>query len=137
MITAVDTNVLLDIFTADRTFGRLSAEALRRCLGQGAVGACEVVWTETGTAFPDNERFVEAMHTLGIEFFPIAKETALLAAKAWRRYRHKGGKRGRVVADFLIGSHAVTQCDQLLTRDRGFYRTGFDRLRIVDPAVLP
>jgi predicted nucleic acid-binding protein len=133
VITAVDTNILLDIFTADRKFGRRSAESLRRSLGQGAVGACELVWAETGTAFPDNERFLAAMHTLGIDFLPISRDTALLAAHSWRRYRSRGGKRQRVVADFLIGAHAVTQCDQLLTRDRGFYRTSFGRLRVVDP----
>jgi hypothetical protein len=31
MITAVDTNVLLDVFGADPEFGQRSAEALRAC----------------------------------------------------------------------------------------------------------
>ena len=38
MITAVDTNVLLDVFGADPLFARASSEALRRYLGEGGAG---------------------------------------------------------------------------------------------------
>jgi len=38
-----------------------------------------------------------------------------------------------VVADFLIGAHALEQADRLLTRDRGFHRSAFAGLAIVDP----
>ena len=135
MITAVDTNVLLDIFGADPAFGQRSAELLKRCLSEGAVHACDVVWAETATAFPTARRFEEAMATLGVEFSPLTRPAALLAAHAWRRFRSKSGKRDRVAADFLIGAHAAEQCDRLLTRDRGFYRAYFDRLTVADPSV--
>ncbi|GAB4371762.1 MAG: type II toxin-antitoxin system VapC family toxin [Deltaproteobacteria bacterium] len=135
MITAVDTNVLLDVFFDDPKFGRGSAEALRKCLGEGALAACEVVWAETASMFGSESSFLEAMETLTVGFSPVRDETALRAASAWRKYRSPGGKRTRVVADFLVGSHAVTQCDRLLTRDRGFYRTYFSGLRVLDPSA--
>ena len=133
MITAVDTNVLIDVFAADPTFGQASAKAVRRCLEEGALVACAVVWAETATAFPEQRLFLDAMQTLGVGYSNCGPESALLAAAAWRRYRKKGGSRKRVVADFLIGSHAQTHCDRLLTRDRGFYRDYFGKLKIIDP----
>ena len=39
----------------------------------------------------------------------------------WLRYRRAGRPRTRIVADFLIGAHAVATADRFLTRDRGFY----------------
>ncbi len=83
--------------------------------------------------FPNKKSSKAAMDTLNIEFSPITEATALLAADAWRIYRKQGGKRERVVADFLIGAHAALQGDRLLTRDRGFYRKYFKSLSILDP----
>lgn len=134
MITAVDTSVLLDVFGADPLWGDGSREALKRCLREGALVACDVVWAETATAFADERRAAEALERLGVRFVPMDAEAALLAARAWRTYRRAGGRRARVIADFLIGAHAAVHADQLLTRDRGFSRRHFRGLRLLDPS---
>lgn len=136
MITAVDTSVILDIFGADATFGLRSKEALRTCIAQGRLVACEVVWTEVAGFFPSPAAAQEAMTRLEVDYSALTLETALEASKAWRAYREKGGRRGRVAADFLIGAHAQCQADRLLTRDRGFYRSYFKRLPVIDPSRL-
>ncbi|MBN1656448.1 MAG: type II toxin-antitoxin system VapC family toxin [Deltaproteobacteria bacterium] len=137
MITAVDTNILLDVFSADKKFGHRSREALRQCTREGQIVACEVVWAETAVFFPSFEIFTRAMDRLGIGFSSIDERTALAAAAAWKIYRARGGRRERVVADFLIGAHAIALAEKLLTRDRGFYRSYFSGLKIADPTGRP
>lgn len=135
MITAVDTSVLLDVFTADPTFGPASRDCLEKCLAGGAVLACAVVWAETSALFPDPDSAQAAMNTLGAAFSALDQRTALSAGEAWRSYRKRVGSRSRMIADFLIGAHASLQADRLLTRDRGFYRSYFPGLTVIDPAV--
>jgi predicted nucleic acid-binding protein len=135
LITAVDTSVLLDVFGADPEFGAVSAEAIRRCLSEGALVACEAVWAETATAFPNSGKFRRAMAELPVGFDPIGEMAAIRAAEAWRSYRARGGKRSRIASDFLIGAHAREAADRLLTRDRGFYRRYFAGLEVIDPSI--
>ena len=53
----------------------------------------------------------------------------------FRVYLDRGGKRGRVVSDFLNAAHAQLVADRLLARDRGNYRDYFKHLDLWDPAV--
>ena len=134
MITAVDTSVLLDIFTADPECLEGSREALREGMARGSIIACEVVWAEVGAFFPDSAAARAALETVGVDFSASDVDTALAAANAWADYRRRGGSRKRVIADFLIGAHSMLRADRLLTRDRGFYRSYFLGLEVFDPS---
>jgi len=134
MITAVDTNVLLDVFGADPGFGDRSRSAIRSALLEGGLVACDVVWAEVSAAFPSASDAEGAMDQLGVRFAPLDERMSTAAGGAWRSYRRSGGSRTRILADFLIGAHATTGADRLLTRDRGFYRKHFDRLAVLDPS---
>lgn len=135
MITAIDTSVLLDVFGADPTFGPRSREALERCLDEGALLVSDVVWVETVAAFPEPAAAADAFAVLGATFSGPSRDAALAAGAAWRTYRTAGGPRTRVVADFLVGAHALVQADRLLTRDRGFYRRYLTGLPVLDPSA--
>jgi len=74
------------------------------------------------------------MDMLGVRYVPIDQPAAVSAGQAWRTYRDAGGTRRRILADFLIGGHALRHADRLLTRDRGFYRRHFEALEILDPS---
>jgi predicted nucleic acid-binding protein len=134
VITAVDTNVLLDVFSADPTFGVASRDAARAALAEGGLIACDVVWAEVAAAFPATADAAAAMDRLGVRFAPLDAATAAGSGLAWRSYRRGGGARSRILADFLIGAHATAHADQLLTRDRGFFRKYFDGLVVLDPS---
>jgi predicted nucleic acid-binding protein len=134
MITAVDTNVLLDVFANNTEFAGRSASALRRCISEGSLIACDVVWAETGSWFSDANDAEVALSTLRVAYSPTTEAAALATGRSWQEYRKGGGSRERVIADFLIGNHASVQADRLLTRDRGFYRLYFAGLTIVDPS---
>ncbi len=134
MITAVDTNVLIDVFGASPAHGAHSREALRSCSREGRLIACEAVWAEVTASFESAREAEEAMSRLGVDFSAMTSDAALHAGAAWKEYRDRGGRRNRVVADFLIGAHALSGADRLLTRDRGFYRSYFQQLSVLDPA---
>lgn len=135
MITAVDTNVLLDVFANDPAHAAASLAALRGCLAEGPLIACEVVWAEVSAAFPDPAAARRALDAVPVAFEPVGQAAATRAGDAWRAYRRAGGPRERVIADFLVGAHAAEQADRFLTRDRGFHRSAFAALVILDPAT--
>lgn len=128
MITAVDTNVLSDVFRRDPQYYESSSDALRAAIFEGAIVACCVVWAEISGAFPNRSEAESAMDRLSIGYDSLGREASLKCGEAWRTYRQSGGPRQRVIADFMIAAHALNKSDRLLTRDRGFYRTYFPEL---------
>jgi predicted nucleic acid-binding protein len=135
LITAVDTSILLDVIGGDPQFGPGSAAGLRRCQREGQLIACDVVWAECAAALPDTDTTLDRLARLRLGFRALEVEAALTAGQMWRLYRSRCGTRERIIADFLIGAHALMQADRLLTRDRGFYRGYFDGLEILDPSA--
>src|SRR4051812_35116512 len=119
MTTAIDTHILLDVLIPNKRFYRTSAAALER----SAVG---LMVAECDDVLESNDIHVE----------PLTRKAHFLASRAWRMRRRSGGKRSRIVSDFLIGAHAQEQATSLLSRDRGFYRELFPSLTVLDPSQL-
>lgn len=131
---ATDSSVLIDLIAGDDEACASAAEAVRQALHVGPVVLCEVALAEVCTALKGGTDVLQFLEELGIRFDAMEAKSALRAGEMQRRYRQRGGSRTRTVADFLIGSHAMMQCDSLITRDAGFYRDYFKGLRIVVPA---
>ena len=128
MITAVDANVLLDIFIAGDRHGPQSKERLVAAYDAGAIVVSDVVYAELVPAFRDRAALDSALLVLGATLSPIDSSIAYEAGLRWKRYRAAAGPRNRIIADFLIGAHAMAVADVFLTRDRGFFSTYFPEL---------
>jgi len=134
MITAVDTNILLDILVPNEQFYEPSGDALEGAAGEGSILISDIVYAELCIHF-ENQRDCDAfLEGNEIRVQALTREAHFLASRAWRIYRQQGGKRTRILADFLIGAHAQKQATRLLSRDRGFYRKLFPSLDLVDPS---
>ena len=131
MITFVDTNILLDVFLPDPDFGERSAAFLEKAFDEGSLVIDHLVYAELAPQFSNRDMLDETLSKLGVRIIPIDQNVAYKAGKSWQKYRKAGGKRNRILSDFLIGAHAQEQAERLLTRDRGFYRKYFKKLTIV------
>lgn len=131
MITFVDTNVLLDIFLPDPEWGPKSAKIIETAYDQGGLIINEIIYAELAPQFPEKKVLDNSLRQLSIRMVSLDLEVAFHAGKKWQQYRQTGGKRNRILADFIIGAHAEKRSDRLLTRDRGFYKKYFSKLHIM------
>ncbi|HRP28068.1 MAG TPA: type II toxin-antitoxin system VapC family toxin [Burkholderiaceae bacterium] len=130
MKTAVDSSVLFEIVKGAP--GAAAAQAaLEAALAHGSLCVCAVVVAELGRYFDRSDTLAEFLADCQIDHEPMSLETALGAADIMRGYAR--WPRERVAPDFLIGAHAMQQCDALLKSDGGFFRHYFGGLKVVSP----
>lgn len=136
MIIAVDTNVLLDVLLHDPVFAARSEEALRQSSSEGSIVICEIVYAELAGLFPSRTALETFLKETGIQLVPSKTEVLWKAGELWRKFclerRNKSATQRRILADFLIGAHALLQTEALLTRDQDFYRSTFSGLKVLD-----
>jgi predicted nucleic acid-binding protein len=134
MITAIDTNILLDILVPNEKFYEASVTALEDASTAGSLVVCDLVYAELCIHFSSQGECDAFLDGNEIRVESLNRGSLFLASRAFRTYRKQGGPRARILADFLIGAHAHTQATRLLSRDRGFYRKLFPSLDLLDPS---
>ena len=131
--TLVDSNVLLDLFTADPTWAAWSGEHLAAALDRGPVVINQVVYGEVSLGFASVEALDSALTPDRFVRGNLPWAAAFLAGRCLRQYRARGGTRTSTLPDFLIGAHAAVLGLRLLTRDAARFRTYFPTVELDAP----
>ena len=136
---AIDSSVLIDLL-ADGPHADAAEACLRQCLSAGPVVVCDVALAEICGALRDGAEALAVLEDMSIRFSPLEAKSALRAGEMQRRYRQRNdgqrqGSTRRAAPDFLIGAHALLQCNGLITRDDRFFRDYFKGLKLIVPTV--
>jgi predicted nucleic acid-binding protein len=129
----VDSNVILDVVTENREWGKWSASALEDCADSSVLVINPVIYAEVSIGFDSIEELEEILPQEYFRREPVPWEAAFLAGKCFVRYRRRKGVRPTTLPDFFIGAHAAIRKYRLLTRDAARYRTYFPSVRLVTP----
>jgi predicted nucleic acid-binding protein len=133
----VDSNVLLDVMTADERFYAWSSAALARAAEDAVLVVNPIVYAEVSVGFARIEDLEDALPAEYFRRDPLPWAAGFLAGKSFVSYRRRGGARVSPLPDFYIGAHALVGGMPLLTRDPARYRTYFPKLRLVAPPGPP
>lgn len=137
MTTAIDTNVIVALWNKDDIQNLAAQKALEERQGRGGLVICGAVYAELLAAPGRTETFVDGFceetgiaveWELGERVWRAAG--AAFQSYAARRRKQKEAEPRRILADFLIGAHALVNGYKLLTLDGRMYQASFPRLEI-------
>jgi len=137
MTTAVDTNVVIALWDRDSALSLAALTALDAAFNRGTLVAAAPVFAELIAAPGRNEAFVTSFFEetgIGIHWelpeqvWRLAGRTFQAYAERRRKQRDAGAR--RILADFVIGAHAVSNGCRLLTLDDRLYRSSFPTLAV-------
>ncbi|MBS0445958.1 MAG: type II toxin-antitoxin system VapC family toxin [Proteobacteria bacterium] len=129
---AVDSPILIELLSGGHQADAAEA-ALREALALGPVVVCDVVAAEVCNALRDGDRAMQVLEEMGIHYRPVEAKAAIRAGEMQRRHRTRGDRPARAVSDFIVGAHALLQCNALITRDADFFRDYFKGLKVIVP----
>ena len=129
----VDSNVLLDVATADPDWGGWASATLAAIADAAVLVINPLIYAEVSVGYRRVEDLEAAVPERLFRRDPLPYEAAFLAGKAFLAYRRRGGERASPLPDFYIGAHAAVMGYRLLTREATRYRTYFPTLDIIAP----
>lgn len=135
---AVDTNVLIDLL-GDDVRADAAESCVRDALMLGPVVVCDVVVSEITAGLGHGAEIMDVVEDMGLRYLPVERRAAIRAGEMQRRFNQRRNRAAgqpqspRTVPDFLVGAHALLQCDGLITRDAGFFRDFFKGLKLIVP----
>jgi len=138
MTTALDTNVIIALWDKDPAISSPSRRALEIAFLGGGLVIAAPVFAELLAAPGRTELFLNKFlqETTIVVDCDLGEEVWRTGARAFQSYAERRRKQRdagarRILADFLIGAHALVHGFRFLTRDQGLYRAAFPQLRIL------
>lgn len=128
-----DTNVLLDIATADPVWLPWSEKEFRVAAAQGPILINPIIYAELAPGFATAADLDRWLDPVVFQRLPLPYAAGWLAAQAFLKYRRSGGAKTSPLPDFYIGAHAEVEGHTLLTRDPVRYRTYFPNVLLIAP----
>ena len=161
--TAVDTNVLSELLLGGPS-ASIAAAALTDALRRGPLIAGGIVYAELHAVAPAPDELDSLLAGMSVEIdFDLPPDAVRAASSAWRTYLARRGTAGgayycaacgqlnsgfrcaqcgvpiggprHILADFLIGAHALFRATALVTWDRGVYGAYFPGLKVLRPGA--
>jgi len=137
LVTAIDTNVIVLLMDADKVWNEELPSIFRAASEQSRLVISAPVYAEL-TAYAGRSQSLlddfldEARITVEWELGEVIWRQAGSAFREYseRRTLSGSGHPRRILADFLIGAHALVNGYTLLTLDQRHYRKAFPRLKL-------
>lgn len=129
----IDTNVLLDIATADPMWLACSEAQLPAAAANGPVVINPIIYAELAPAFHSPAELDRWLDPTVFRRLPLPYAAGWSAAQAFVRCRRGGGAKTSPLPDFYIGAHAEVETLTLVTRDSSRYRTCFPTVVLIAP----
>ncbi|MGC2330970.1 MAG: PIN domain-containing protein [Candidatus Acidiferrales bacterium] len=137
MTTAIDSNVLAALWNSDDSLNLSAQKALLVARSGGQLVISAPVFAELVASPSRNEAFIDSFCSetgIAIEW-DLDESIWRAAGRAFQHYvkRRKtqsDSRPRRILADFVIGAHALRRGYRLLTLDEGLYHSAFPRLAI-------
>jgi predicted nucleic acid-binding protein len=138
MTTAIDSNILIAFWDTDDTLNSSAQSALNAAWNRGKLVIAAPVYAELLALPGRTEAFLDSfLSETGITVEWELDETIWRRAGrafqtyAARRRKQRGAGPRRILADFLIGAHALRNGHRLLTLDSQLYKSAFPRLTLI------
>ena len=129
----VDSNVIIDVMSADPNWGAWSAAALADAADNGEIAINPIIYAEISFGFATMDALDTALGFSDFKRLALPYEAGFVAGRAFVEYRRRGGARTSPLPDFYICAHAAIAGLRVLTRDPRRYQGYFPSLDLIAP----
>ncbi len=129
----LDTCVILDILDKESLWHVWAKESFRELTKTHNAVINPIIFSELCAGMESPAAVLKLLDRLNIGEQPLNHETLFLAAKAFIKYRKRGGPKTGVLPDFYIGAQAAVCQWPLVSRDKGRYSSYFPSVLVIMP----